>query len=297
MSAALLELPAPSPPEHHPDGIEHSILTALSVLQQKLPESIALVDTTTDHFTTELSRLAHTARQQGEQLTSLAANMETIPCGKKKVSLEEFNQLFDVTLRQSVQQILVTAKMAMDMVFTLKEATNQLFVLETFVSEVQKINKQTNLLALNATIESMRAGEEGKSFSVVAEEVKSVSVTINQLSQNMHLKIGDVSRSVRRAFETLSMVASTDMTQNLNAQEKQEHMMHGILQQSQMIGQMLTQNASLSKSAASTLDQLVANHIQHQERHHHTLDESCSMLTAIIQNLSQETYASHTSHD
>ena len=54
-----------------------------------------------------------------------------------------------------------------------------------FTSDIHKITEKTNLLAMNATIEAMRVGDAGKSFAVVASEVRSISKSVSVVSADI----------------------------------------------------------------------------------------------------------------
>jgi hypothetical protein len=57
------------------------------------------------------------------------------------------------------------------------------------IKEIQKVTSATKILALNAQIEAARAGEHGKGFSVVAQEVKSISNRISELTAELTAKL------------------------------------------------------------------------------------------------------------
>lgn len=272
-------------------------LPALEILAGKLPESGRVVETTAKELSSRFVALAENAQSQSEQVNAMIDLAQNLQYQGEKISLSEFITLFHSTFNHSIERILYVSKMAMAMIYNLTDALRALNDIESFVKDIQKINKQTNLLALNATIEAARAGNAGKGFAVVAEEVKEISKHINTLAYTMHEKITMVSSSVRKGFDTLQDVATTDMSENILAKEKLDLLMQSLMSQSERLTSVLQNSVQSSQDISKTIGAMVMD-MQFQDRNSQIMENSSNSLRYIAKTLQllQQSTPQHADH-
>ncbi len=95
----------------------------------------------------------------------------------------------------------------LDEIRTLTHYTEEL---KGMATEVAAIAGQTNLLALNAAIEAARAGEAGRGFAVVADEVRKLSTLSSNTGKNMTDKVNVINDAITKAFRVAEQSAAND---------------------------------------------------------------------------------------
>jgi len=135
---------------------------------------------------------------------------------------------------QSVTDIIAAMGNAVTQVGSTEQSVRELVAataeINSIVQSIKDIASQTNLLALNAAIEAARAGEQGRGFAVVADEVRKLATRTDDATSQINQIVSGLNSKVEGTLNTMGQVAQVVTDVQLRA-EKNGESMQGIAQQ------------------------------------------------------------------
>ncbi|MET1079735.1 MAG: methyl-accepting chemotaxis protein [Pseudomonas sp.] len=221
----------------------NTMLEHLQGLIRHLGDAAIQLAASSEEMSAISSQVSHAAASQGQQTDMVATAVHQMSVAVQEVARTALNTAHTATAAnqetrqgstlvqanlQSIEQLSRSIQEGAQVINRLHTQSDEI---GTVLGVIQSIAEQTNLLALNAAIEAARAGEAGRGFAVVADEVRSLASNTQKATESIRRMIGALQDGAQQAVAAMQQSrqqAEGSVSHAREAGEVLAHITHAI---------------------------------------------------------------------
>ena len=198
-------------------------------------------------------QVASASEEMSQTILDVAKNTSSIEISSTETAKLARNgeKVVDSSVHK-VKAISETIEASAQLIRSLGDRSNQI---GHIIGVINDIADQTNLLALNAAIEAARAGEAGRGFAVVADEVKKLAVRTSNSTSEISSMITSMQKEVHEVVASMETI-TREVTAGVELSTQAGDVLRNIVGSVDQLHVMVQQIASASEEMASTSEQI-----------------------------------------
>jgi methyl-accepting chemotaxis protein len=261
------------------DSINSSAMEVAAAAEQ-VRSSAERIATGTEEVVAQVSTVATSGEEMSATSENIALNCQLAAEGAQRASESAHNGEDVVKHTMNVMgEIALKVQETAKTVESLGERSDQI---GEIIGTIEDIADQTNLLALNAAIEAARAGEQGRGFAVVADEVRALAERTTSATREIGEMIKTIQRETKGAVSAMEEGVRQVEEGTMEAARSGEAL-RDILQQVNAVSMQVSQIATAAEEQTATTGEISSNMHQINEAVQHTSQGSHESAVAAAQ--------------